>query len=90
MKKSANKDVRFLEDSTAEFKLKDAHISSEVNTTQMYLNELEEKAKKNKIKRCKLKLKTDKNDNAKHKLKLMRKLKPNRREIDIFSSDSEN
>lgn len=65
--------------------------SSDFGTTQMYLAEIEQKAKKNKqkIKKEELNLKQNPVCKAKQKLKLMRKLKPTRKDIDIYSTDSD-
>jgi len=61
------------------------------NTTQMILSGLKQKVDSigKPIKKENLRLLNDTSKRARHKLKLMRKLKPAKVDLEIFSSDSE-
>lgn len=56
--------------------------------TQEYLEDIQKKAKTRKIKREKLKFKLSLSKKSNKKLKLMKKLKPDAKEVSIYSSDS--
>jgi len=97
-------DVKFTMDVDAqpwEFdKSYDVHDSSDFNPTKVYLNEVEQRVKRTKrdqslknkknikIKKAHLKINTIK-EKGKIKLKRSKKLKPTRKDVDVYSTDSD-